>query len=410
MTLCAHPRIGPLQPRAAGVAQRLPRRLAGPAGRARRDSPSTDRPRPLRRSRAEARPPSRRGLPLARPGVAPRRSTQAGRGQAARTPADGRDGPARLRCLRLPLPDLLRGDRPRRGDEPDPLLSRRLGDLEGPQADPEGAGAGQAPRTATRGPGPWTANGHARTNGGLEDVARKRRAGAGLVAKESLSGPRSAQRQPEPARLVQADAPRRDRPGGQRAHLQGRRRARRLPDELPRAWSMRSSAHSARPGEEPVAARDGAEVGVPRGPCSPALPHGVHGRAAGAAGRRRGGGDPAEARAIRDLIDDDEPIRGWDVLDVLQQVSLGSDRPGGIVARHCPRSGRGSTRSPARRTQHPGPGPPHSRSGRPTESTVASARGSPRRCSPTASPPATGAGLRPGDRTGSRSRPTRRRQ
>ena len=59
-------------------------------------------------------------IPLARPGDADGRAAQARRGPPVRAQADGRDGAARLRRLRLSLPDLLRGDRGGRGEETSP--------------------------------------------------------------------------------------------------------------------------------------------------------------------------------------------------------------------------------------------------------------------------------------------------
>ena len=66
-----------------------------------------------------------RRLPLARPGARHRRPpVKLAEGKPKARPADGRDGAARLRGLRLPLPDLLRGHRQRRREARSPSARR----------------------------------------------------------------------------------------------------------------------------------------------------------------------------------------------------------------------------------------------------------------------------------------------
>ncbi len=110
---------------------------------------------------------------------------ETGRGTAARTTVDGFDGAARLRILRLPLPVLRRSHRPRRGDEPDPVLSRRLGDLEGPQADHQGAS-----RRHSDGQREPESSGYVRERFGLEEVGERRP--GGRVTTSSVSGAESS--------------------------------------------------------------------------------------------------------------------------------------------------------------------------------------------------------------------------
>ena len=190
-----------------------PRSRAGPGRLAGR------RPPPIAAPDAEAG-----ARTLARPGPADRRAAEARRGQAPAAPADGRDGPARLRRLRLPLPDLLRGHRQRRGDAPDPLLARRLRDRRRPSS---GSSRKRGQRRQRH--RQW----RRRTNG----VTAERLPRTAGRARTRYTARLLRTRQPEPARLGEGDAARRDRPGRRRPDLRGRRLARRLPRELRRRSS-----------------------------------------------------------------------------------------------------------------------------------------------------------------------------
>ena len=66
-----------------------------------------------------------RGFPVARSDARDRRAHEARRGPPVRAPADGGDGPARLRPVRLPVQDLRGGDRGRGRSRPRQVRSRR---------------------------------------------------------------------------------------------------------------------------------------------------------------------------------------------------------------------------------------------------------------------------------------------